>query len=451
MFKKILYTIFFIFISINAQDNIINELANGGEFIIRDENEMKLVTVPSNGNVGIGNSDPQDKLVITKSINGVKGELRFGGHNGRTITAFENDIMANLDFHARQTYFHSDFLIPSSKKISTANSDPGNLYITTDNPNTAIYTDRNILTTMNIGIGTISPTARLEIAGQIKITGGSPGAGKVLTSDGTGLASWQTPSGGGGGSILWFESGDNVYRSSGNVGIGTSTPSEKLEVIGSAIVGDNSSSSFLHVGNNYFSSNTGILNPGLYLYKNDAIAYGLKLQSTNGEYGTMMFGPNLSNTHLSFGKTGAVMQDDNMVEYMRIDLDNGNVGIGTNTPMVKLDVEGTACVTRYGTKSVNTITNGTWDLTKGNISEVNFGSTISPITISSDNCVGTYVLIVKKANSCSDCSLNIQGVNVMWAYGVPPTLSSGSNTTDIISLIAVGNNNFYGYTANNFF
>jgi hypothetical protein len=33
----------------------------------------------------------------------------------------------------------------------------------------------------------------LEVAGQIKITGGSPGAGKVLTSDATGLATWQTP------------------------------------------------------------------------------------------------------------------------------------------------------------------------------------------------------------------------------------------------------------------
>jgi hypothetical protein len=28
----------------------------------------------------------------------------------------------------------------------------------------------------------------------VKITGGAPGAGKVLTSDGTGLASWMNPS-----------------------------------------------------------------------------------------------------------------------------------------------------------------------------------------------------------------------------------------------------------------
>jgi hypothetical protein len=60
----------------------------------------------------------------------------------------------------------------------------------------------------NVGIGTSYPDARLEVAGQVKITGdspgadlevagqvkiagGSPGAGKVLTSDADGLASWQ--------------------------------------------------------------------------------------------------------------------------------------------------------------------------------------------------------------------------------------------------------------------
>lgn len=43
----------------------------------------------------------------------------------------------------------------------------------------------------NVGIGTTSPTAKLTVAGQVKITGGTPGAGKVLTSDASGLASWQ--------------------------------------------------------------------------------------------------------------------------------------------------------------------------------------------------------------------------------------------------------------------
>jgi hypothetical protein len=41
-----------------------------------------------------------------------------------------------------------------------------------------------------IGLGILNPDVLLHVAGQVKITGGSPGAGKVLTSDTHGLASW---------------------------------------------------------------------------------------------------------------------------------------------------------------------------------------------------------------------------------------------------------------------
>lgn len=51
--------------------------------------------------------------------------------------------------------------------------------------------------TIGIGTSSLSTIAKLKIGGQIEITGGSPGVGKVLTSDANGLATWQTPSGGG--------------------------------------------------------------------------------------------------------------------------------------------------------------------------------------------------------------------------------------------------------------
>jgi hypothetical protein len=44
----------------------------------------------------------------------------------------------------------------------------------------------------SVGIGTTSPAAALDVNGQVKISGGTPGVGKVLTSDANGLASWQT-------------------------------------------------------------------------------------------------------------------------------------------------------------------------------------------------------------------------------------------------------------------
>jgi len=49
----------------------------------------------------------------------------------------------------------------------------------------------------SVGIGTTTTNAKLDIAGNIKITDGTQGAGKILTSDASGLASWAAPVGGG--------------------------------------------------------------------------------------------------------------------------------------------------------------------------------------------------------------------------------------------------------------
>ncbi|WBM76211.1 tail fiber domain-containing protein [Saprospira grandis] len=54
-------------------------------------------------------------------------------------------------------------------------------------------TTRMVLTqTGDLGLGTSTPTARLDVNGQIRMRTGAA-AGRVLTSDATGLASWQTP------------------------------------------------------------------------------------------------------------------------------------------------------------------------------------------------------------------------------------------------------------------
>ena len=50
----------------------------------------------------------------------------------------------------------------------------------------------SILDGGNVGIGTTNPTAKLEVAGTLKIADGSQGPDKVLTSDAAGNASWQS-------------------------------------------------------------------------------------------------------------------------------------------------------------------------------------------------------------------------------------------------------------------
>lgn len=74
--------------------------------------------------------------------------------------------------------------LPSQSPVASGWADDGAVVRLTNNAD-------------NVGVGTNSPAAKLDIIGNIKITDGTEGAGKVLTSDVTGLSSWQTLSTGG--------------------------------------------------------------------------------------------------------------------------------------------------------------------------------------------------------------------------------------------------------------
>ncbi len=140
--------------------------------VILETSGAERMRINPNGYVGIGTPDPTREFHLHKG--------------GSTVTFKMTTVAANSD----------GFMIQrdGTDTWMGSQSASGNIYLFTKNGATA--STMVLEDTGNVGIGTTAPGAKLEVAGQLKITGGTPGAGKVLTSDGDGLASWETASAG---------------------------------------------------------------------------------------------------------------------------------------------------------------------------------------------------------------------------------------------------------------
>lgn len=85
------------------------------------------------------------------------------------------------------------------------------------------------------GVGNETPSATVDVSGTLRLRGNGAQAGRVLTSDANGNATWQDAATGG--SSGWTLLSNNIYQSNipnGTVGIGTNNPSPdtKLSVFG---------------------------------------------------------------------------------------------------------------------------------------------------------------------------------------------------------------------------
>lgn len=96
----------------------------------------------------------------------------------------------------------------------------------------------------NLGLGTKTPRAQLEVNGQVMITGGNPVNGYVLTSNGSGLASWQavpeTSPGGSDTAIQYNNSGSFGGSSNMTYNSGTNTLTVNGTVAADTLTGDGS-------------------------------------------------------------------------------------------------------------------------------------------------------------------------------------------------------------------
>ena len=154
------------------------------------------------GNVGVGTNSPETHIHIKATDASFR--LNNTSPTGLALSEITNDTGETLEM-----YMWGSAATGTTAGIPNANlgvinfGSNGPFVIMTGSGTSPMILAPGQSETMrllpngNIGIGTSTPGAKLEIAGQVKITGGTPGAGKVLTSDAAGLATWQTPAAGG--------------------------------------------------------------------------------------------------------------------------------------------------------------------------------------------------------------------------------------------------------------
>ncbi len=260
--------------------------------------ETDRLFIMGTGNIGIGGfTSPASRLAILQGTNSTDGGLRTyntsqaqwtalytGGDNGSYLQNTNGYLMINssgnvgvgttlptANLHVIGSGFFGDGVsAPAANTLNVrrtnANSvswlslvrdgavthlvSTGGAGRTTDMVFSNDAGGSYIFNTGNVGVGTTAPGAKLEVAGQIKITGGSPAANRVLTSDASGLATWTDPAsvpgnvtGTGTQNFVtkWNNAGgttignSQIFDNGTNVGIGTNSPDGFLHITGSAL------------------------------------------------------------------------------------------------------------------------------------------------------------------------------------------------------------------------
>jgi hypothetical protein len=316
------------------------ELQSSNTGIVFGNNDVEYMRMNAFGNLGIGTTSPGAYLDITGTNAGTTSmQLRSGNTQSSSAST---QIIFSYDGMERQRH--------NIKSRHNSLGEAGNaidFYVwkySTD-ADGAIGT-QHVMTIAgdnggSVGIGTPIPAEELHVVGNIRMVDGNQAANKVMVSDANGTGSWTDAT-----SLTITETDpqvssattnqipkwngttltDGIVTDNGtNVGVGSTSPAAKLDVIGTARATDvmaNGTSGNLMLSN----SNTSATD----YFRIDGNADKLYVIAESGASGSV------TGTEIRFrtATTNATATDKVTIN------NNGNVGINTTSPNDKLHVVG---------------------------------------------------------------------------------------------------------------
>ena len=310
-------------IRVDAGQAIMLDVANT-MYLVGGGNQLRLynggnpvVNITTGGNVGIGTTSPSEKL-------DVYGAIKLSGQVANVVT---NGIAHHTNGYV---YFTG-----GTAGAAMGNDSYSSAIYAVDNGSLELYAGSanrlHITSGGNVGIGTTSPATALQVNGTARATRLNSTGGTVDFDAQTGNNFIQIAS-----SIVSIANGGNVnmtITSAGNVGIGTTSPTGKLQI---ADDGPNA----LVLGSTQIST-IGETNDGGYpgmkiVPYNSNIHIGIS--STNDNKINLWYG---GNNYTYWQQLSAYSVISNYsTNALVFQVNGGNVGIGTTSPVYKLDVNG---------------------------------------------------------------------------------------------------------------